>query len=248
MTPYYDDGTCVIYHGDARDAPTFPRPVDLLLTDPPYGMSWFSQVGQKAIAADGHRQGVRVLRQVLHALDPSLAADVHALVFCHWESWPDFYDAMCPRFQIRNALVWHKATGGMGNVRTNYLRDYEVILYGARGERGIGGHGSFSNVLSGFARIQRDRLHPTEKPTDLLAHLISRHAPARGTVLDPFMGSGSTLAAAKRVGRTAVGIEIDERYCEIAARRLSQDDLFSASGIPAELQDEARAIALDLGA
>lgn len=228
MKPYYQDGTVTIYHGDARDVLPALRPgsVDLLLTDPPYGMGYqpLGVTGQSSVvAADGARQGVRVVRQALFEGGPALASDAHLLIFCHWQSWPDFYDAAAGYCTLRNALIWNKGGGGMGNVRSNYIRDYEVILYGARGDRAIRGEGLYTSVLSGFARPPgKGRLHPTEKPVPLLRHLAMRHAPAGGLVLDPFMGSGSTLEAASTAGMRAIGVEVDERYCEIAARRMDQ--------------------------
>jgi site-specific DNA-methyltransferase (adenine-specific) len=83
------------------------------------------------------------------------------------------------------------------------------------------------NVLR-FPKV-RDGDHPTEKPDALLQTLLSVVSPVGGTVLDPFAGSSSTLTAAKATGRKAIGIEADERYCEIAAKRLAQDTLFGGA-------------------
>ncbi len=230
MKPYYAENGITIYHGDCRDVlPQLKDSADLLFTDPPYGMQWAGQgtTSQQAnIAADGVRQGVRTVRQMLFEAVPLLARDAHLLIFCHWQSWPDFYDAISPHCKIRNALIWHKATGGMGNSRLDYIRDYEVILYGTRdATREIGGNGSYSNVLSGFSRIGEGRRHPSEKPLHLIQHLVERHCPVSGVVLDPFLGSGTTLEAARLMGRRAIGIEIEERYCEVAAQRLAQEVL-----------------------
>jgi site-specific DNA-methyltransferase (adenine-specific) len=229
MKPYYDEGGITIYHGDCRDVlASLDVAADLLLADPPYGMQFSGQSVtsvQANISADGVRHGVRVLRQAMFEAVPRLALDAHLLLFCHWQSWPDFYDALGSYTNVKNALIWHKKAGGQGNIRADYIRDYEVILYGRIGNRPIGGEGSYSNVLTGFTRPGADRHHPTEKPYALLSHLIERHCPAGGLVLDPFMGGGSMLVAAKERGRKAIGIEIEERYCEIAANRLAQEVL-----------------------
>lgn len=226
MTPYYDDGTVTIYHGDARDARSFlNQSIDLLLTDPPYGMAFQSGwTKSAAIRNDGVRQGIRVVRRALADMEPLFAPDMHALIFCHWESWPDFYDGLSGMFGIRNALIWHKGGGGMGDLRHEYAKDYEVILYGARSRgRELGGKRTGA-VISGHPRVPAAKRHvPYEKPVSLLTELIARHtSDPRHVVLDPFMGSGSTLVAARAVGRRAIGIEVEERYCEIAARRLDQ--------------------------
>lgn len=229
MTPYYSDDAVTIYHGDCRDVSGIAAgSVDLLLTDPPYGMAFVSGwTAEKAtVRSDGVRQGIRVVRSALSTLRDTYAEDMHALVFCHWESWPDFYDGLCGLFAIRNALIWNKGGGGMGDLRHEYAKDYEIILFGARGRgRELAGKRTGA-VLNGHRRVPgKGRNHPTEKPVPLLAELIDRHTQPGALVLDPFMGSGSTLVAAKMTGRKAIGIEVDERYCEIAAKRMAQEVL-----------------------
>jgi len=236
-TPYYSDEWVTLYHGDCRDVAetVAPRPADLLLTDPPYGMAFVSgrTAAKATVKGDGVRQGVRVVRSGLNecAANGWFHQDMHALVFCHWESWPDFYDNLCHLFPIRNALIWNKGGGGMGDLRHEYAKDYEVILFGALSrERETAGTRTGA-VISGFKRVPAQQRHlPFEKPVPLLASLIERHAPPGGLVFDPFVGSGSTLVAAKATGRMAVGVELDEERCEIAAKRLTQGVLdFGAS-------------------
>jgi len=227
MRPYYQAGGISLYHGDCRDVLAELRlgpAVDLLLTDPPYGMQFAGDgltTRRANVRGDGVRQGVRVARQALFVALPLLADDAHVLVFCHWESWPDFYDALCPLVPIKNALVWHKDRGGTGDTQMEYARDFEIVLYGARGRRPIRGRRDGA-VIRGFPPVSSTRLHPTQKPTGLLGYLIGKHTPPDGLVLDPFVGSGSTLIAARQLGRRAVGIEIDERYCQVSAARLQQ--------------------------
>lgn len=228
IEPYFDDGLVRIYHGDCRDIlPTIDHDsVDLLLGDPPYGIDFKSQApGGRTIAGDGTHVAVRVLRQALFASVLPLREDAHVLLFCGWQGWAAFYEAASSYFTVRNALIWHKGGGGAGNILSNYIRDYEVIVYAAGvNGRQIGGEGAYSSVLP-FTKPGRDRVHPTEKPVALLEHLVRRHSPPGGTVLDPFMGGGSTLVAAKQAGRRAIGIEIDEAYCAAAVQRLARSTL-----------------------
>ncbi|AKQ66512.1 Adenine-specific methyltransferase [Myxococcus hansupus] len=226
MKPYFQSDLVTLYLGDCRDQllglPS--ESVDLMLTGPPYGMAYEGR-GQRAAAirADGSRQGMRVLRQALTAAGPSLAADAHALVFCHWSSWPDFTDAVAAHLKMKGALIWWKNRGGVGDCTGSYAPDYEVLLHAVGGKRRPLVGKRMVAVLAGFAPVPPPkRLHPTEKPVSLLRLLIERSCPAGGLVLDPFAGSGSTLVAAQQLGRRAVGVELEERYCEAAARRLEQ--------------------------
>lgn len=227
--PYYSDDHVTLYLGDCRDIDLAPQSIDVLLTDPPYGMAfqsgWSAAGKSAAIRSDGVRQGIRTVRAAMTHLSPAFSPDLHALVFCHWESWPDFYDSLSAHFTIKNALIWWKRGGGMGDLRVEYAKDYEVILYGVRSlTRHL--NGKRPGAVLEFPRVPAaKRFVPFEKPVPLLCDLLERHSAPGETVLDPFAGSGSTLVAAKQLGRKAIGIELEERYCEIAARRLAQDAL-----------------------
>ena len=228
MTPFWERDGISLYCGDCRDVELDPETVDLLLTDPPYGMQYsgYGLTTQNAnIRADGARQGMRVVRQALRSSEPSWRPDVHLLLMCHWESWPDFYDTIAPYAQIRNALIWYKNRGGMGDTATEYARDYEVILYAMRGRRPLAGKRP-NAVIAGIPPCTATgRSHPTEKPVALMRALIARHCPPDGLVVDPFAGAGTTLIAARAERRRCVGIEIERRWCEVAAERLSQQRL-----------------------
>ena len=217
VKPYYDDGTVTIYHGDCLEgfAAAWDE-ADLLLTDPPYGIDHASnQEGRfkgSAIAGDGD----------LGSRNGALARwgrERPAYVFGSWKrSRPE---------RTRTVLVWDKGmASGMGDLSLPWKPNWEEIYVlgdGFAGHRG-------TSILTGTvvtwsgAGPAAMRHHPNEKPVSLLRELIGKVPTAR-VVLDPFMGSGSTLRAAKDLGRKAIGIEIEERYCEIAAKRLGQEVL-----------------------
>lgn len=226
MTVLFDRHGVKLLQGDCRDvlACVEPRTVDMLLTDPPYGMAFESgwTAAKLTVKSDGVRQGVRVVRSALNDLQATFHPDMHALVFCHWESWPDFYDNLCHLFSVRNALVWSKSGGGMGDLRHEYAKDYEIILFGACG-RGRELAGQRVGAVLNHKRVSAsERDVPFQKPVGLLAELIERHAPPGGLVLDPFVGSGSTLVAALETGRHAIGVELDAERAEIARARLER--------------------------
>lgn len=218
LTPYYQDENVTLYHGDCREIlPSIPS-VDLILTDPPYGITYVSNAGAgkgtKPITNDGTRLSLALYRSVF----PLLRAD-HILWFTRWDAWPDVWAEMGQWFPLRGMLVWDKGTPGMGDL-SHWGLSYELIASAGTGKLTGGRDGSilkFNGVPHGR------RLHPTEKPPALLAYLIGKLDAS--VTLDPFAGSGSTLFAAKSLGRRAIGVEFDERYCEAIATRLSADVL-----------------------
>lgn len=219
--PYYSDEWVTLYHGDCREV-TMPR-VDLVLTDPPYGVSYSSNSGvgrgTRPITNDGARLALRLQRSVLPRLDAE-----HVLWFTRWDAWPDVWVDLGQWFRLRGLLIWDKGTPGMGDLN-HWGPSYEMIASAGEGQT-VGSRDQ--SVLRFPTTPSADRHHPTEKPVDLLIHLMEKMQPE--SVLDPFAGSGSTLVAAKRLGRKAIGVELDERYCEIAAKRLAQGVLdFGAS-------------------
>lgn len=223
-----------LYRGDGVEGcealgEAAPGCVDLFLSDPPYGMAWTGREGDKAIRADGSRQGMRVVRSVLEALSRALSPDAHLYAFCHWESYPDFGDVLSAHCRPKNALVWEKGTSGMGCTRTQWAPSYELIIYAQRGAgRDLAWPEKRLPAVLSALRDDRfkpvpsaRRIHPTEKPVGLLQHLITVSCPPGGLVVDPFAGSASTLEAAMRSGRRAVGFEVDPAHADAAADRLA---------------------------
>jgi site-specific DNA-methyltransferase (adenine-specific) len=146
----------------------------------------------------------------------------HALAFIDWRMAPALSAALeTADLRQHPILVWNKGRIGMGAVFRN---QHEFVLHFTSGNPGAPQRRDVGNVLT-FPPV-RDGEHPTEKPEPLLRTLLSVVAPRGGTILDPFAGSGSTLAAAQSLGVRAVGVEADERYCEVIAKRFAQGTLF----------------------
>jgi len=214
MAPYYADDTVTLYHSDCRDVLPTLDPVDLVVTDPPYGINYVSNRtvgrGARPITNDGVRLSIALQRSVI----PLLRSN-HVLWFTRWDVWPDVWAELGPWFPLRGMLVWDKGDPGMGDLK-HWGPSYELIASAGYGKT-VGSRDQ--SVLRYPKSPAATRVHPTEKPQALLRYLISKLAPA--TVLDPFAGGGSALLAAKAIGRKAIGVEIDERYCERIAQRLT---------------------------
>ncbi len=213
--PYYERGGITIYHGDCREIlPELPS-VDLVLTDPPYGI---------ALQNHGRKDGKRRNRDWTVVNDDSPEVGQWVVDYCLGREWPSVVFAS-PRKpwagNWRSFLVWHKPGVGVGgDPDLCWMADWELIQVANNGP--IQG-GKESGVIRWPVSSASFANHPCEKPVGLCRKLIEKHG---GTlILDPFMGSGTTLRAAKDLGRQAIGIEIEEKYCEIAARRLEQEVL-----------------------
>lgn len=214
MTLYYADDFVTLYHGDCR-ASAFWLDADVLVTDPPYGIGYKSGSRRAALADSIVGDSDTSLRDLALDLWGARRPGRPALVFGSWR-------AARPAF-TRARLIWDtKGALGMGDLSIPWKpSDQEIYVLG----RGFVGRRD-SNVLTCApvqAMARNGRVHPHEKPVDLMMRLIDKCPP--GVVADPFAGSGSTLVAAKRLGRRAIGVELDERYCEIAATRLAQGAL-----------------------
>lgn len=203
MKPYFDDGDCVIYHGDCRHILEWVK-ADVLVTDPPYGMAYESGWNGRPIQND---DSTRARDQALRLW----GSNRPAVVFGRW-------DQPHPE-ETRILLTWDKGDWpGMGDLSLPWGPSTEEIYI-----LGSGFQGRRTGSVIRTNRMTGETIHPNEKPISLLLRLLQNSPP--GIVADPFMGSGTTLRAAKDLGRKAIGIEIEERYCEIAAKRLSQQVL-----------------------
>jgi site-specific DNA-methyltransferase (adenine-specific) len=220
VTPYYQDSLVTIYHGDCREVLPELSGVGIVATDPPYvlGMNstegkvgWGDLMNSATFYADW-------IRQCLHLTESRAGA---AWVFTSWRAFPVLARASYEiPHKMESLLVWDKCWIGPGG-HTGLRPSYELVaLFAHRGFQ-VADRGTPDIWQSPYSS-QRKHGHPAEKPVDLMRRIISAGSSQEGSVLDPFAGSGTTLGAAKDLGRKAIGIEIEERYCEIAAERMAQ--------------------------
>jgi tRNA G10 N-methylase Trm11 len=204
MSLYYEDEFVQLHHGDARAIDGWSEHSDVLVTDPPYG------IPEGRLGA-GRRE---------YALWDSL--DVRDEVLAMWGDRPRavFGSPKAPGLAHRGSpLIWDKGESpGMGDHTWPWGLSYELIFINGDGWAGK----RRSSVLRSphSSSVAGQVGHPTPKPTALMEALISYAPP--GVIADPFAGSGSTLIAARNLGRRAIGVELEERYCELIVKRLAQ--------------------------
>ena len=212
MKPYYEHAGITIYHGDCREIlPTLPK-CDLLLTDPPYGMNWNTDSTRFGGGRNPSKKGRGVNRARVHGddapFDPTFLLEKSPrVILWGFNHFPQYLSQ-------GTALVWLKRHD---DAFQSFLSDAEIAWMNS-------GCGIYCRRDLSNQAITNERVHPTQKPVGLMQWCIGFVDNAQ-TVLDPFMGSGTTLVAAKNLGRKAIGIEIEEKYCEIAAKRLAQEVL-----------------------
>jgi site-specific DNA-methyltransferase (adenine-specific) len=242
-TPYYSDDRVTLYHGDCREIlPGLGVAADCVIADPPYGetsLVWDSWpdgwidvtaeitssmwcFGSLRMFLERHSEfdQWRLSQDVVwekntgtgFATDRFARVHEHAL---HWYrgNWASIHHEV-PRIKIGN--LRRVATKPAGAARAAHLGEINhTAAWVDDGTR-------LTHSVLRVRGMHRRGTHPTEKPVGILDPLIRYACPSNGLVMDPFAGSGSTLDAARAAGRHAIGVEIDERYCKIAARRLSQ--------------------------
>jgi len=220
--PYYQDDAITLYHGDCRDIVPALGPVDHVLTDPPYGDDTHSGARTKALDE-------RLVESCWHALDVDGIRDVLALVrlrrWCvltlDWQHVLPLKQYPPPGWRFIRMGAWVKPNPTPQFTGDRPGSGFEAIAIFHAGVSGkLRWNGGGLPAVWTHAKVATQ--HPTGKPELLLLDWIAMFTDPGDVVLDPFAGSGTTLAAAKRLGRAAIGIELDERYCAITARRLSQ--------------------------
>ncbi len=222
-TPYYRDeqADIVIYHADCRELLTLipDKSIDLVLTDPPYGVSYQSN----------HRDDkFEIIYGDVDYPTAWLGAATNLVdrgtiyLFCNEASLDKAKSLLHNhKWSSNRLLIWDKQNSSGGNLENYGLRT-EFILYGTK-MFAPKLNGSRDGNLISIPRVRpQDLQHPNEKPYLLMAYLVMKSTNPQEVVLDPFLGSGVTTLAARDLGRKCIGIEIEEKYCEVAAKRLSQ--------------------------
>lgn len=229
-----------------------PGSVSLVVTSPPYnqmtghtkppsgmykdshaGAGFFRAWAERGYSDDMNEQEYVVWQNTLFADLGAVCRDDASLFYNHQVRWRDG-ECLHPvqwftpdGWRMRQEIIWNRGGGMMFNARM-FVRFDERILWFVRGDtwkwnQSLVGLSTIWNVARQQQQQQQQgKLHPVAFPVELPARCIAAVTDPGDTVIDPFMGSGTTLVAAKSLGRRAVGIEIEERYCEVAAKRLSQ--------------------------
>ncbi len=219
-----------LHHGDCLEGmKSLPSgSVHLIATDPPYGIGYvtnhrkfendiarpvendakFDEVWFDKIVAECHR---------------ILADDTHAYFFCADETLPEMQLVVRKYFQFKNTLVWRKGNWTAGDLEGAYGKECEFVIFAQKGRRPLVGGRPSSYIF--VPRIDPDRsVHSCQKPTTLMSFLIEHSTQPGEIVCDPFAGSGSTLLAARGLGRDIIGWEVDPKTYEIARERLMKEE------------------------
>lgn len=235
MIPYYDDGSVTIYHGDSLEIlPSLMAPVDAVITDPPYGIGlaeWDEPISWEPIAAALLKPGgFCVAFGLLMTLAPVVA------------------ELEAAGLEREQEMVWVRGTLGTAGDRFGRSHELFAVLYkpprvAPRIDRVRVPYAPASKPSASHKRhplgaapgsvwyvhetsgSYASHEHESAKPLPLMTRIVAALTDPGDFIVDPFMGSGTTVRAAKDLGRRAVGIEREERYCEIAARRLAQEVL-----------------------
>jgi site-specific DNA-methyltransferase (adenine-specific) len=231
MKPYYERDGITIYHGDCREILPTLGPVDHVITDPPYEAEAHTDGrrgrpkggGPTSVSRPLDFDGMSGELRAFAGGEMTRLSNGWLLVFCQVEAAMLWRDALCPARYFRTQ-IWRKPDGAPQFTGDRPGMGYESIVtcWNSHTRSRWNGGGRHGVYIHNTAKCTE---HMTEKPLPLMTELVSLFTDPGETILDPFMGSGTTLRAAKDLGRRAIGIELEEKWCEVAAKRLSQEVL-----------------------
>ena len=220
-----------LLHGDClelmKDIPD--GSVDMILTDPPYLQGYKTNRRKdnrhefsSEILNDTPQTGSLMIVKFLELSYQKLRNNSSILVFCNTNKI-DFFKQEIEKagFKIKNIIVWVKNNHTAGDLKASFGHQYEFVILANKGRRFI--NGNRDNDVMFFDKVAgKEQLHQNQKPVDLLQYLVEKLSDSNNTILDPFMGSGSTGVACVNTGRKFIGMELEEKYFDIAKERIEQ--------------------------
>ena len=207
---------CLIAMKDIPD-----KSVDLVCIDPPYGMDFQSNYRKEKYNKITNDSSLNWIDDCVSELHRVLKENTHAYIFCSFHNVDIFKQSLEKVFKVKNILIWEKNNTSMGDLFGDYAPKYEMIIYVHKGRKLLNG-GRDANILK-FSRTG-NKLHPTEKPLDLISYLIGKSSNENDTVMDCFAGSFTTAIACKNLKRNWICIEKEEEYCKIGIERINKTD------------------------
>jgi len=195
--------------------------IDIILTDPPYGIQYKSNrsednnaVTKRGLLNDGKKEAYELLENTCKILVDKTSNDSHLYFFCSWSVFSDFENIIGKYFTIKTPIVWDKGNKGSGDLENDWGNQTELIIYCVKGKKNI--NYRKGNVLN-IPKIHSSKLvHPTQKPVELIKEILGVSALKNDFVVDPFMGSGSTIKACNQMNLKSLGIELDKEMFNVA--------------------------------
>jgi len=199
-------GDCTKLLGDIPD-----KSIDVVITDPPYGIAYQKKDRPMMIGDNANILGV-----VLPDLYRVLKDDGAIYIFTSFKMLSDWLHRFQMYFKMNNLIIWDKQRNSGLQMGKNYGFSYEMVFYGSKGLHKLKG---YCNDVLQYKR-KNFKHHPTRKPPELIANFIRLSSDRNELILDPFMGSGSTGEACKKLDRKFIGIELNPNYYELAKTRI----------------------------
>lgn len=222
MKPYYSDDLVTIYHGDALEVmPTLPAgSAGAVILDPPYSFESISVRGKDDSAAGTSGAPVMLFHRSLMETRRLLANGGIAPILFQWRRFADVqYLTALSGLRLSSCVIWDRGRIGTGGL---FRSTWDPILVASKGSPRLRDKAAVPNLIRLSPMTGGE--HPYEKPPELWSPFLAR-IPRGALVVDPFAGFGASGVAARREGHRYIGIEVDERYCEVAATRCSQEVL-----------------------
>jgi len=217
-----------LIHGDAINVlkKIEDESIDLVVTDPPYGINYQSNQRKIKFEKIINDDNLEWVDEVISELYRILKKNSCFYCFTRWDVYPFWKEKIEKNgFKIKNCLIWIKknSTGGLGDLESSYKSNFEFIIFCMKGRKILwkGGFGRKNGYFINHNVNPNSLIHPNEKPVSLIREFIISSSDKHDTVLDPFLGSGTTMKACLELKRNCIGIEIDERYIKITKKRLN---------------------------
>lgn len=194
--------------------------VDLIITDPPYGINFtkgYKSGSTELVQGDDGFTVMFFLDDILREYRRILKPNSAIYIFTRFDVMPYWWIKMKNYFDCKNQIVWFKGGGGMGDLKGNFINNYESIMFATNGKHLIRGKRDGSVWQIGKTTPE---FHETQKPVELIEKIIEHSSDEGMTIFDPFMGSGTTGVACKNLNRNFVGIELNEGYFNVAKNRI----------------------------
>jgi DNA modification methylase len=201
--------------------------IDIILTDPPYGINYVSNrsiyddtITKRGLLNDGKEEAFELLDKACEILQRKTAENAHLYFFCSWSVFSRFESIIAKYFTIKTPIVWDKGNKGSGDLENDWGNQTEIIIYCVKGKKLVNNRrGNIINV----SRLHTSRMvHPTQKPDELIRQILEVSATAGDFVVDPFMGSGSTIKVCNDMKFKSLGIELDQDMFNIANQYINE--------------------------